>query len=281
MPPPRSAGRPFFLELRGVALTAADLERPAAERDALKNNIVSALAETFRSTGHWFLARNITTQEAGDGRHVNVRYLLPASHVHAPAIVNMQREDDTLIRGRPYRVYPVVVDTNSAIGAARRGDKKRARRSNDVDVSGAKTRTQQITQAVRKEGTRKHRPPGAAPPVPELEAAPRSPRRSPPKKQVVHPGDCPACKTWEMRYSKSKRAIFFVSTTAGVSLWQYGSSPGTGFQQPVGCSCGCPRRLLSAADYRGCSAPETATVTAPAANTPTVSLRTGMQSGRA
>jgi len=61
-----------------------------------------------------------------------------------------------------------------------------------------------------------------------------------------------------------------------VSLWQYGSSPGTGFQQPVGCSCGCPRRLLSAADYRGCSAPETATVTAPAANTPTVSKGEGV-----
>ena len=76
-----------------------------------------------------------------------------------------------------------------------------------------------------------------------------------------------------MRYSESKRAIFFVSATAGVSRWQYGSSPGTGFQQPVGCSCGCPRKWLSA-DYRRCTAPETAAVTmttVPATTTPTVS----------
>jgi len=77
-----------------------------------------------------------------------------------------------------------------------------------------------------------------------------------------------------MRYSESKRAIFFVSTTAGASRWQYSSiaSPGTGFQQPVGCSCGCPRKLMSVADYRGCTTQVTAVaVPVPATTTPTLS----------
>jgi len=68
----------LFLELRvDVALTtavSADLARPAAERAALKDDVVSALAETFRSTGHTLKVHNVKTQDTGDGRQVNVRY---------------------------------------------------------------------------------------------------------------------------------------------------------------------------------------------------------------
>ena len=102
--PPRLEVGPLnlFLELRvDVALTtavSADLARPAAERAALKDDVVSALAETFRSTGHTLEVHNVKTQDTGDGRHQcpvrdsrclttkNRAYCPPVGgHAHQPA----------------------------------------------------------------------------------------------------------------------------------------------------------------------------------------------------